>query len=97
MTGASVKIMLNFALLALSLACAVFAAKRSAKDRGFFSLPPALRGVLAFLFGPTVIGCAIVVWPLTLFIWYIRLFNLWNRVDNTQMVEQLKNLGPLDR
>jgi hypothetical protein len=97
MTGASVKTMLNIALLAFSLACAAFAAKRPAKDRGFFSLPPALRGVLAFLFGPAVLGCAIVAWPLTLFIWYIRRFNLWNRIDNTQMMEQLKNLGPMNR
>jgi hypothetical protein len=97
MTNASVKIMFNIALLAFALACAVFAAKRPAKDRGFFSLPPALRGVLAFFFGPTLIGCAIVVWPITLFIWYIRRFNLSNRIDNTQTVERLKNLGPIDR
>lgn len=94
MTRASVTIILNFAMLAFSLACAVFAAKRPAKDHGFFSLSPALRGVLAFFFGPTLIGAAIILWPVTLLIWYIRRFNPSNHFDNTQTLEQLKSLGP---
>jgi hypothetical protein len=97
MTNVSASITLDLVLLAFSLACAVFAAKRPAKDRGFFSLSPALRGVLAFFFGPPIIGFAIILWPITLFIWYVRRRNLAHYIDNDQMLAQLRNQGPVNR
>ena len=97
MNQSSMLAMCNLIFLAFSLTCAVFAAKRPAKPRGFFSLPPALRGVLAFVLGPTLIGSAIILWPVTLFIWYVRRRNLANYIDNSQMLAQLRNQGQVTR
>jgi len=96
MSEASRLIAFNLVLLALSLACALFAATRPRKEQGFFRLPPALRGVIAFLFGPSLVGFAIVLWPITLYIWYLRRRNLANYVDNSEMLRQLRKQGPVE-
>ena len=96
MRNASAVIICDLIFLTLSLACAVFAATRPAKGRGFFSLAPGLRGVLAFFFGPALLGSAIVLWPVTLFIWYIRRRNLASYIDNCEMLGRLRNHGPVD-
>ena len=90
MSPASMYLVSNLILLLFSLGCAVFVATRHAKDRGFFSLPPVFRGIIGFIFGPTIVGAAIIFFPITLYIWYLRRRNPANYIDNSEMLAKLK-------
>jgi hypothetical protein len=81
----------NLVYTGISLILALIAAKIPARTSGFFSLPPIARGAITFVFGLTVIGCAIILWPLTLIVWWYRRGNSNRAAEPRKINKNLDN------